>query len=151
MTVSPDTHAAGIIDATPEALRYDRWSDDPAEVGGILRGFMPPRSRVLDIGCGTGALTIAVNHDKGNDLWGIEPDLTRAAMARPRGINVACGGLDVLSVRHSAGNELAGYRTTLPWRILPGGQRRPIVRNLTRAIPGRFACQYVRYARLPAK
>lgn len=23
MTVSPDTHAAGVIDATPEALRYD--------------------------------------------------------------------------------------------------------------------------------
>jgi len=244
MTASPDTHAAGIIDGAPEALRYDWCSDDPAEVAGILRDLMPARSRVLDIGCGTGAVTLAVNRDKGNDVWGVEPDPTRAAVARSRGINVACRtfdrefldgcapfdvimltdvlehvaapgeflglaldalkpggivllsvpnvahwtvrlgllfgrfdyretgildathlrwftkrticdlckncGLDVLSVQQSAGTELSEYREALPWRVLPGGLRRPLVRRLARRAPGLFACQYVLHACLPA-
>jgi methionine biosynthesis protein MetW len=94
ITASPDTHAVGVIDTIPEALRYDWCSDDPTEVAGILRDLMPPHSRVLDIGCGSGAVTLAVNWGKNNDLWGIEPDPTRAAVARSRGINVTCGTLD---------------------------------------------------------
>jgi predicted TPR repeat methyltransferase len=94
MAGSPDAHAVGVIDTVPEALRYDWCSDDPAEVAGIMRVLMPSRSRVLDIGCGTGAVTLVVNRDKDNDLWGIEPDPTRAAIARSRGINVTCGALD---------------------------------------------------------
>lgn len=80
MGMNPDAHAAGIIDTTPQALRYDWCSDDPAEVAGILRDLMPQRSRVLDIGCGTGAVTLAANRDKDNDLYGIEPDPTRATV-----------------------------------------------------------------------
>jgi methionine biosynthesis protein MetW len=244
MIASPDAHAAGVIDTNLEALRYDWCNDDPAEVAGILRDLMPAHSRVLDIGCGTGAVALAVNRDKDNHLWGIEPDPTRAAVARSRGINVACRnldrefvdrcapfdvimlsdvlehvaspgeflelalaalkpgglvllsvpnvahwtvrfgllfgrfdytetgirdathlrwftekticglcrncGLDVLSVGHSAGNDLPEYRSVLPWRLLPGRVRRPLVRGLARSVPGLFACQHVLSARLSA-
>lgn len=245
MGMNPDAHAAGIIDTTPQALRYDWCSDDPAEVAGILRDLMPQRSRVLDIGCGTGAVTLVANRDKDNDLYGIEPDPTRATVARSRGINVVCGnldqgfldghppfdvivladvlehvaapgeflsralsalkpdglvllsvpnvahwtvrfgllfgrfdytetgildathlrwfsektirklceycGLDVLSMRHSAGNDLQEYRQALLWRSMPARLRRPLVRRLTHMAPGLFACQHVLQARLPAK
>ena len=79
MTVSPDTHAIGIIDAPPDALRYDWSNDDPTEVAGLLRALMPRRSRVLDIGCGSGAVTLIANRDKDNEVWGVEPDPTRSA------------------------------------------------------------------------
>lgn len=90
--VSPDAHTLGIVRAP--ALRYDWSSDDPAEVAGILHGLMPSQARVLDIGCGTGAVTLVANRGKNNDVWGIEPDPERAALAGMRGINVTCGTLD---------------------------------------------------------
>ena len=98
--VSPDAHTLGAVNAP--ALRYDWSSDDPAEVAGTLRALMPSRARVLDVGCGTGAVTLVANRDKDNEVWGIEPDPERAAVAAERGINVACGMLDHEFVRHHA-------------------------------------------------
>jgi len=90
--VSPDAHTLGVVRAP--ALRYDWSSDDPAEVAGILHELMPSHARVLDIGCGTGAVTLVANSGKNNDVWGIEPDPERAALAGTRGIKVTCGTLD---------------------------------------------------------
>jgi SAM-dependent methyltransferase len=55
---------------------------------------MPSHVRVLDVGCGTGAVTLVANHGKNNEVWGIEPDPERAALAGTRGINVTRGTLD---------------------------------------------------------
>jgi methionine biosynthesis protein MetW len=96
--LSPDAHALGVIRA-PQALRYDWSSDDPAEVAGILHTLMPSRVRVLDVGCGTGAVTLVANRGKDNEVWGIEPDPERAALAGARGINVTRGTLDHAFVR----------------------------------------------------
>jgi SAM-dependent methyltransferase len=241
-TASPDANALGIADV-PDALRYDWGNDDPAEVGGLLRALMPSRSLVLDVGCGTGMVTLIANRDKNNQVLAIEPDPERAKLARVRGINVECGyldqkflarhppfdvvvlsdvlehvaapgeflklaigalkpgglillsvpnvahwtvrfnllfgrfdytetgildathlrwfteqticalchncGLDVLSVQHSAGNDLSEYRQGFPWRFLPGRVRRRLVRGLTRSLPRLFGCQHVISARLP--
>jgi hypothetical protein len=56
----------------------------------------------------------------------------------------------VLSVQHSAGNDMPEYRRAFPWRFLPGRLRCPLVRRLTWALPSLFGCQHVVCARLPA-
>lgn len=92
--VSPDRHGSGLVDAPLDPLRYDGHSDDPNEVGGILRALIPQGVRVLDVGCGTGAATIIANQGKNNDVLAIEPDEQRVELARARGISVVHGFLD---------------------------------------------------------
>jgi methionine biosynthesis protein MetW len=76
-------------------LRYDTHTcADPLEVTGILGSFLPNRVRVLDVGCGTGSLTNIVNNGKNNEVLGIEPDKSRAEVARSRGLDVFCGNLN---------------------------------------------------------
>jgi methionine biosynthesis protein MetW len=244
-TASPDRQALGLVQGSPAALRYDWGTDDPHEVAGMLNALMPCRARVLDIGCGTGSVTLIANRDKGNELWGIEPDPERASLARTRGIDMTCGvldqdflarherfdvvvladvlehvaspadllglaaealnqdglillsvpnvahwtvrlnllrgrfdytetgifdathlrwftektirslcrdcGLEVLSVQHTAGNEMPEYRRAFPWRILPGRVRRRTVCALARGLPRLFGCQHVVSARLSTR
>jgi methionine biosynthesis protein MetW len=59
-----------------------------------MRQNMPSGSRVLDVGCGTGSLTLIVNHDKRNEVIAIEPDPQRAEEARRRGLKVVAAELD---------------------------------------------------------
>jgi methionine biosynthesis protein MetW len=83
---SPDLSAAGL--APVDALRYDSASDAPYEVGGIIRSMLPQGVRVLDVGCGSGALTIIANSGKKNRVVGLELDHDRATAASYRGITV---------------------------------------------------------------
>jgi methionine biosynthesis protein MetW len=85
---SPDLYGTGLVSDHLQPLRYDGHSDDPYEVAGILRELMPLRSKVLDVGCGTGSVTIIANRDKENLVLGIEPDSDRAELARARGVEV---------------------------------------------------------------
>jgi methionine biosynthesis protein MetW len=77
-----------------DALRYDGHSDHPQEVAGMLHAFMPSRVRVLDVGCGTGSVTLIANRKRDNTVIGIEPDNQRADVARARGLTVYTGFLD---------------------------------------------------------
>lgn len=95
---SPDAHAEGLVSSAAEALRYDQGTvaanEDPYELPGILKSWMPERARVLDVGCGTGAVTLRATHGKGNDIVGVEPDVVRAGVAQSRGLKIICGVLD---------------------------------------------------------
>jgi methionine biosynthesis protein MetW len=91
---SPDSHGAGLLERPLDPLRYDGHSEDPHEVAGILRSLMPERSRVLDVGCGTGSVTLIANASKDNVVLAIEPDADRCAVAVARGIEVFHGLLD---------------------------------------------------------
>jgi methionine biosynthesis protein MetW len=77
-----------------EPLRYGKLDCDPIEASGLIRAMMPSNVRVLDVGCGVGALTEAVNADKNNTVLCIEPDPVRAEAARDRGLSVYVGLLD---------------------------------------------------------
>ena len=89
MSAEPDDSALGILGRKPDPLRYGGGdASDPAEVPGIIRALTPDNVRVLDVGCGTGGQTCAINRGKNNDVVAVEPDPLRAAAARSKGLNV---------------------------------------------------------------
>jgi len=73
------------------ALRYDGSSADAFENTGLLLSMIPEGSRVLDVGCGTGAITTLIRDLRRADVVGIEPHPDRARRASERGLNVLCG------------------------------------------------------------
>jgi methionine biosynthesis protein MetW len=74
----------GILDP----LRYDTHMDAPQEVARMLAELVPIGSRVLDVGCGTGALSRIIADTRNAQIIGIEPNPSRAAAARARGLEV---------------------------------------------------------------
>jgi methionine biosynthesis protein MetW len=91
---SPDSHAIGFINAPVNPLRYDSVSEEPDEVADVISAMVPRRSRVLDVGCGAGALTRLIVDACEADVVAVEPDAARAAVAVSRGIDVRVGVLD---------------------------------------------------------
>lgn len=90
-------HGSGLTSQELDPLRYDGQSDHPDEVAGILHSMMPSGVRVLDVGCGTGSVSLIANRGRGNEIICTEPDETRAKVARSRGLTVFNGFLDDLS------------------------------------------------------
>ena len=99
MSLSPDASAQGLLGVETEPLRYGKLDCEPTEASGLIRSMLPSGVRVLDVGCGTGALTLAVNEGKGNTVLCIEPDPVRAEAARQNGLAVYAGLLDEDFVR----------------------------------------------------
>lgn len=66
----------------------------------LIAAHVAPGSRVLDVGCGDGALMAALRDDRGCDARGLEIDGGNVAAAMARGLSVAQGDADV---------DLAGY------------------------------------------
>ena len=56
-----------------------------------LASLIRPKSRILDVGCGTGSITELIERETGASIVGIEPDPARVAVARQRGLNVVEG------------------------------------------------------------
>ncbi|MDE0877405.1 MAG: methionine biosynthesis protein MetW [Sphingomonas bacterium] len=66
----------------------------------IIADHVDPGSRVLDIGCGDGALMAALRDSKRVDARGLEIDAGNVALAMSRGLSVIQGDADT---------DLAGY------------------------------------------
>ncbi len=58
-----------------------------------LSNLIAPKSRILDVGCGTGSVTEIILNQTGAYVVGIEPDAERAKKAAMRGLNVHAGFL----------------------------------------------------------
>jgi methionine biosynthesis protein MetW len=90
----PDAAAGGFLSTIPDPLRYDNNHDmSPHDVAGLIVTRIPRGSRVLDIGCGTGALSILMRDHRQAKVIGVEPDAQRAARAQARGIETHVGVL----------------------------------------------------------
>lgn len=106
-TSPPDSSSLGFVAERVNPLRYDGQPNEPDEVVGVLSAMIPQGSRVLDVGCGTGSVSLHLIANRGVTIVGVEPDEERAARARERGIDVRCellsesliktlGGFDVV-------------------------------------------------------
>jgi methionine biosynthesis protein MetW len=94
LSENPDANAEGLLASPLDPLRYASQIADPAEASGIVRKLMPEHVRVLDIGCGTGGLTLVVNEGKDNRVLAIEASPERAAVAAEHGVDVIVGVAD---------------------------------------------------------
>lgn len=91
---SPDAGAAGFLTSAPDPYRYDGNHElDPSEVSGMIAALVPLGARVLDVGCGTGALSVVLRDERQASVFGVEPDASRAARGAERGIEVHAGVL----------------------------------------------------------
>ena len=70
----------------------------------LIAGHVRPGARVLDIGCGDGALMAALRDTKGIDARGLEIDAVNVANAVTRGLAVVQGDADT---------DLADYPATV--------------------------------------
>src|SRR5205085_29537 len=87
----PDDASRGFVAGEVDPLRYDGQPNEPDEVVGVVSEMIPPGARVLDVGCGTGSVSLHIIANRGAAIVGIEPDETRAIRARERGLDVHCG------------------------------------------------------------
>lgn len=86
---SPDENAAGLLQGAVDPLRYEvPRPPDPHEVPGIMAQMIPAGSKVIDVGCGDGALTKTLSEACHADIVGVEPDAARAERAKTRGLYV---------------------------------------------------------------
>jgi 2-polyprenyl-3-methyl-5-hydroxy-6-metoxy-1,4-benzoquinol methylase len=90
-TWRPDDSSRGFLPKPPDPLRYDGQPNEADEVVAVLSSLVPRGARVLDVGCGTGSVSIQVAANAGAHIVGVEPDLSRAALARERGLDVRAG------------------------------------------------------------
>jgi methionine biosynthesis protein MetW len=86
--ISPDSNITGFLDRMPDAMRYEHASREVDDTAMRLAGRIPPNSRVLDVGCGSGAITSILKEVTGAVIIGVEPDSERAQKARERGLKV---------------------------------------------------------------
>jgi len=96
MVIGPDSSSHGFVVQRVDPLRYDGQPNEPNEVVGVLSDLVPEGARVLDVGCGTGSVSLHLIANRRARIVGVEPDEQRAARARERGLDVRC---DILTPR----------------------------------------------------
>lgn len=92
-THRPDASSHGFVQEV-DPLRYDGQRNEPNEVVAVVCDMVPESARVLDVGCGTGSVSIQVRDTRSASVIGVEPDEARAKLATARGLEVRC---DVLT------------------------------------------------------
>jgi len=81
-------HAQGLVDEALDPLRYRGQTPDPDESPSILAALIPHGSRVLDVGCGIGAISKLIAESRQAQVVGLEPQPERAGVAREAGLEV---------------------------------------------------------------
>lgn len=92
MAVADDC-VRGLVDGELPAARYGGHVYDARESHGMICDAVPRGARVLDVGCGTGSISKLIAEQCDAEVLGVEPDATRAELARQQGIDVVTGAL----------------------------------------------------------
>jgi methionine biosynthesis protein MetW len=113
-TRSPDAGAGGFLVTAPDPYRYDGNHEfDPWEVSGMIAESVPRGARVLDVGCGTGALSVLLRDNRDAAVVGVEPDHDRATRSAERGIETYASTLESLSPDKLGQFDVAVYADVL--------------------------------------
>ena len=120
---SPDSISAGFLASAPAPLRYASLDPDPdpIEVFGRFRALMPSGVRVLDVGCGAGGGTLAINDGKGNSIVCLEPDADRSQAARQRGLDCHTDVFDARTVSSLGDFDVVVFADVLEHLAAPAG------------------------------
>jgi methionine biosynthesis protein MetW len=86
--------ARGLTAERIDPLRYDGQYIDNWESTGLICDMIPSGSRILDVGCGTGSVSVLIRDTCHATVIGIEPNEMRAQAAMRRGLEVHVGVLD---------------------------------------------------------
>ena len=81
----------GILAKPPDPLRYDVPPEGPEEAHGLIAKWIAEGASVLDVGAGSGTLSIMLKEARHADVTCVEPDAPRASVARERGLSVHTG------------------------------------------------------------
>lgn len=84
----------GLLPAPPDPLRYQYFDQDEDSVTGMLPALIPHGARLLEVGCGAGAMLQFFSKVPGVVALGIEPNHDRARAAAQLGLDVQCGLLN---------------------------------------------------------
>jgi 2-polyprenyl-3-methyl-5-hydroxy-6-metoxy-1,4-benzoquinol methylase len=120
MTETPDAAVKGLIGREADPLRYGGGNPSKYESPGLIRAMTPRGVRLLDVGCGVGAITSMINKDKNNSVLCLEPDPRRAAAAAARGLDVLPGPLDAALVRRRGPFDVIIFSDVLEHLSDPG-------------------------------
>ena len=92
--LDPDASIRPFLGFKPDPLRYDVFDESPYEVHGLIAALVPNGARVLEIGCGSGALGSKIlSLDNTAYYQGVEPSGIRAKKALSRGLRCHTGYL----------------------------------------------------------
>ena len=89
----------------------------------MIAGLLPEKTRVLDVGCGTGSMSKLLVDLRSVQLVGIEPDLERVEKARSRGLEVRHGIMDESALKDLGQFDVVVFADVLehlpdPWSAL---------------------------------
>ena len=83
-----DDRAKGLTKQIVDPLRYSSQEIAPYESAGQILRMIPQGARVLDVGCGTGSLSVLIRDLRHVEIIGLEPNAIRAERARENGLHV---------------------------------------------------------------
>lgn len=87
----PDSCCKALLGFVPDPARYDTENFDPDESTALVASLVKEGDRVLDVGCGIGAIGEFVQKTRNAIVYGIEPNPDRALEAKTRGLIVTKG------------------------------------------------------------
>lgn len=112
-----------VMDAALEPLRYEHQPKELYESAELMLSLVPERSRVIDIGCGTGSLSQLLRERLACEVLGLEPNGDRCNAAASRGMNVINAELTDELARKVGKFDVVLFADVLehlvdPWRAL---------------------------------